>query len=307
MKKRWIGYAVWLLLSACLYFFENNTGTRVILICSLLFPLIPFFRAAFFSDRKLTALRTGKYTRPVHSSRQKKRISDYHRLEGEEPGDLRLYQPGDPVRRIHWKLSAKKDELLIRESAPDQEIREAEQDAAAESLPRKTSWRGPLLWGAVCVIVLCVLLFMLIPEAIRGAQALCNRIFAASEAANAYAYTYFPVPEGQSVTLALALIAAGVLALLSVMVLRRSRFIAFVLLAAVTLFQVYFGLPLPGWINILLYGALALWILPFSADRRAIPGFIGFVLLVALLVALLAVLLVYYFQQQSYYKFHQLS
>ena len=34
MKKRIIGYGLWLLLAACLYFFENNTGTRALLLAS---------------------------------------------------------------------------------------------------------------------------------------------------------------------------------------------------------------------------------------------------------------------------------
>jgi hypothetical protein len=32
-----------------------------------------------------------------------------------EDHDMRKYQPGDPVRSIHWKLSAKFDSLIIRE------------------------------------------------------------------------------------------------------------------------------------------------------------------------------------------------
>ena len=42
---------------------------------------------------------------------------------GEEPDDSRIrdYAPGDPVRRIHWKLSAKVDRLLVRESADEEE------------------------------------------------------------------------------------------------------------------------------------------------------------------------------------------
>ena len=41
MRRRWAGYAGWLMLGICLYFFENNTGTRVILACSALVPLFP--------------------------------------------------------------------------------------------------------------------------------------------------------------------------------------------------------------------------------------------------------------------------
>lgn len=43
-----------------------------------------------------------------------------HRVaEDPEPGNMRLYIPGDNVRRIHWKLSEKMNETLIRESAPE--------------------------------------------------------------------------------------------------------------------------------------------------------------------------------------------
>ena len=44
MKKRIIGYAVWLILACLLYFFENNTGTRIVLACSLLLPFVPIIR-----------------------------------------------------------------------------------------------------------------------------------------------------------------------------------------------------------------------------------------------------------------------
>lgn len=30
------------------------------------------------------------------------------------PADVRAYQPGDPMRKVHWKLSARKQELLVR-------------------------------------------------------------------------------------------------------------------------------------------------------------------------------------------------
>ena len=34
-----------------------------------------------------------------------------------EEYELRSYRPGDPVRAIHWKLSSKRDELIVRESS----------------------------------------------------------------------------------------------------------------------------------------------------------------------------------------------
>ena len=33
-----------------------------------------------------------------------------------EDYDLRLYRPGDPLRSVHWKLSSKWDELVVRET-----------------------------------------------------------------------------------------------------------------------------------------------------------------------------------------------
>ena len=62
MKKRWIGYAVWLASAACRYFFENGTGTRVVLVGSLLFPLISPLRSAFLDPDRITAERPRGFT-----------------------------------------------------------------------------------------------------------------------------------------------------------------------------------------------------------------------------------------------------
>ncbi len=277
MRKRRISYAVWLLLTACLYFFENNSGTRVILICSLLFPVIAFFRAAFFAEK--TVIR--KETASRHS------VRTFDSREAEDPGDTRLYQPGDPVRRIHWKLSVKKDELLIRETGTAQERGEYEQDAAADDFKDGRTLRKHLLRASVGVTALCVLLLLLIPDARRGAQALCNRIFAASEAVNRYAYEYFPVPEGQSITSAVILTAALILSLAAAAVLLRSSAITLYIVAAITLGQVYFGLTFPDPVNIFLYGTFALWMIHGPVSRRATLIFVTFILTVFLSVTLL--------------------
>jgi hypothetical protein len=108
MKARRIGYAAWLLSAACLYFFENNTGTRVVLLCSFLFPLIPTLRAALLSPDSPKGEKV-----PADPETR-----DSIRPGAEEADGIRLYSPGDPVNRIHWKLSAKKDELLVREFRP---------------------------------------------------------------------------------------------------------------------------------------------------------------------------------------------
>ena len=273
MKKRWIGYAAWLLLAAGLYFFENNTGTRVVLLCSVLLPLIPPLRAAFFSPD-----RPAKEEAAVSLT-----VGTFDRAETEETGDIRPYIPGDPVRRIHWKLSAKKDELLIRETAAGTEKAEKQTSVPRDSRQRKPGKRAAVFFAAG--ILLCVILLLLIPEARRGAQELCNRLFTASEAVNRYTYSRFAVPEGQGI-LPAAILLVCALALLTGMTLAlRSRVTAFIIIAGCTLFQAYFGLAFPPWINIPLYSLFAVWMLRRPVRRKDLTVCGVFILLVTLSVA----------------------
>jgi len=284
MKRRWVGYAVWLLLTACLYFFENNAGTRIMLLCSLLVPLVPFLRGMFFAPDGPEP----DYVAPSCT------VRSLNREEEEEPDGVRPYVPGDPIRRIHWKLSAKKQELLVREYVPLSPL--------PSQLPTVNSQRptpnsklltpNPTLQtlnsklqtpnSKLITLLLLLLVFIaILPEANRGAQALCNRLFAASERVNAYVYTSFPVPEDQSVLLA-SLLLLGILAcLLALTVLRRSRLLALGLMAACSLFQVYFGLSFPWWINVPLYAALGLWMMKRPFDGRRALCFLLLVLLVS--------------------------
>ena len=120
-------WAVWLLTAACLYFFENNTGTRAVLLCTMLAPLIPPVRRALFGPDQ-----TGAQEQPAPQT-----VQALTRGEEEDPGDVRPYRPGDPVRRIHWKLSARKDELLVRETAPEDAWKE-QQRTADSPAPQET-------------------------------------------------------------------------------------------------------------------------------------------------------------------------
>ena len=277
MRKRRIGYAVWLLLAAGLYFFENNTGTRIILLCSVLFPLLPVLREAFFRPDE-----SGKEEAPETLT-----VKTFSRTEEEEPGDVRAYRPGDPVRRIHWKLSAKKDELLIREAAAVQETAREERREDVSGKGRKKDPRGRIAAGTAAGLAVCLALLLLIPEARLGAQRLCNRLFAASEAVNAYAYEYFPVPEEQGTALAAGLGTAAVLAFAALVVLLRSRLLTLGAAAACTVFQVYFGLAFPAWVNIPLYALSALWMTRRPMSRKALTVCCAAVLLVSVLVAAL--------------------
>ena len=102
MKKQYWGYAAWLVSAFMLYFFENNTGSRIILFCSLLLPLIPSVRQSLFGQKRNTGSIPRAFSQTVEALRE---------AEEEDPGSIRAYLPGDPVNRIHWKLSAKRDEL----------------------------------------------------------------------------------------------------------------------------------------------------------------------------------------------------
>ena len=218
MIRRRIGYFCWLLATAALYFFENNTGTRAVLLASILIPLFSVSCAAWTAKKASCRLRmpekaekgerlscgcvlSGPWTRIgcVLSCRVRAEHlmthetsaweidgggeaafavdcvhcgtmiinaegtavrdwlgfksfscggSDFHSLmilpdlypvsvrlspqlscvwQEDRPGQpnpsaeemensgVRDYVPGDPVQRIHWKLSGKIDRILIRE------------------------------------------------------------------------------------------------------------------------------------------------------------------------------------------------
>ena len=276
MSRRRTGYAACLLLAACLYFFENNTGTRAVLICTALIPFIPPLRAAFFTP-------DGSGKEPP---REALTVRSFTRRETDEPDGIRAYVPGDPVRLIHWKLSAKKGELLVRNMAvlPETAAEEARCLSMADGY-KKRSFRRPAAWFAAG-IALCAALLLLVPEARLGAQALCNRLFAASEAVNAYAYRRFPVPEQQNTLAAscLLLCAAGLLAALAATA--RSRLPALGVMAACTLFQVYFGLALPAWGNLLLFGLFGARMMSRPASRGNAAAYCALLLAVALAAAL---------------------
>lgn len=279
MRKRWIGFAVWLLLAAELYFFENNTGTRIILLCSALLPAVPVVRAAFFAaDEKSPDLEKTQTQQTIRA------LTDQ---EEDEPGDVRPYRPGDPVQRIHWKLSAKSDEVLVRDAEPVRETREQERQEDVFVTRRSVLLWRRLLCGLAAMIPACLLLLLLIPGARLGAEALCNRLFAASEAVNAYAYRYFPVPEDQNTAAAGVLITLLLISLAALTVLLHNRLLILGLMAGCTLFQIYFGLSLPPWANVLLYGVLAVWMLKRPLRKNSLLAFASAVLLVSLLTALL--------------------
>ena len=276
MKRRWIAYAVWLLLTACLYFFENNTGTRAVFVSSLLFPFIPLLRSACFSPDE-----TEKTEIPETQT-----VRNLIRFEPDEPDDLRPYMPGDPIQRIHWKLSAKTDELLVRNTVTGKRSADKEKkNVSREKNGRKKVHTQAVAW-MTAGILLCILLLLFIPEANRGARMLCNSVYTASEEMNSYEYRHFSVPEQQSTGLAVSFLLCISVLLVAMTVILRSRFLMMGIMAACTLFQVYFGLPFPVWICIPLYGLFAVWMLRRPVILRNIVLCCTFLLIVSVLVML---------------------
>lgn len=276
MSRRWIGYFIWLALAGGLYFFENNTGTRIILCCSLLLPLIPALRRALFSTDKAASIAA----RPVT-------VRTFSYPEEEDGGGVRLYQPGDPVNRMHWKLSAKRNELLIR--IPARETVPAETEAEAPAIAEGTNARRRKKRLLLCLAVILASLLCLtaIPPMRRSAQAVCNRLFEWSEQKNAYVYDRFPIAADQSAVPALALLTLLTAALLGITLLSGSRLLALGLMAGWAAVQMYLGLSLPGFVNVGLFAAFALWIMQRPRDRRRMLALLASVLMVSLAVLIL--------------------
>jgi len=110
----------------------------------------------------------------------------------------------------------------------------------------------------VVVIPAAILLLFLLPDARNGLKALANRLFAASESVNAYAYAYFDVPAGQSITPAVILLSVIAFSASGILLIRRSPLMILGCSTLIAGVQAYFGLSLPGWLNILLFSALGL-------------------------------------------------
>ena len=119
--------------------------------------------------------------------------------------------------------------------------------------------------------LLALLLLFLLPPARQSAQLLCNRLFALSQARNAYVYDFFSIPADTSPVPALALLSLCLPAL----VLGAYSFkpAALILAAAFVFVQTYLGVSLPTGANLALFGALGFCMLRRRSIKR-LPLFI---------------------------------
>ncbi len=278
MKRRLI-YGFWFLLTVCLYFFENNMGTRCILLCTFLLLLVPRLRTLIFS--------------PDHTDAQAIDLEWDNRFqvqqEEDEPGCVRDYHPGDPVNRIHWKLSAKRNTLLVRENEKTSWVYEnREKRSCNRKKAESKKWKRKAVWICAGFVPVIMALLVTIPAARRGLYVLANTVYDASEQLNAYAYIHFPVDMNQSTQLTSVLIGTLFLALAAIACLTGSRIFSFILLGSFHVFQIYFGLPFPALANIGLYVLFVLSIAQRPWTKRSIMMLAGWSA-----AAILAVLLIW--------------
>ncbi len=257
--RRLFLYAGWLAVTALLYFFENNTGTRIVLAGTLLLPLLSGLRRLLPASGHASGRGRGRFFLPLT-------LKTFRSTE-EDLSETRLYRPGDPPGRIHWKLSAKREELLVRVPAPERQPEDSFRELPANT-PGKTAglrYHPALLLSAV--FAAACLLLALLPEARLGFQALCNRLFDASEAVNAYRYERFPVSPEQPAAAAAVLLCTALLCLAGAALSSRRCLPVLGLAAASAAFQAYFGLSFPAPVNAVLFTLLGLCLLYRASGR----------------------------------------
>lgn len=128
--------------------------------------------------------------------------------------------------------------------------------------------------------LLAFLLLFLLPPACQSAQLLCNRLFALSEARNAYVYDFFSIPADTSPVPALVLLSVCLPALVWGAYCFKPA--ALILAVALVFVQTYLGVSLPSGANLLLFGALGFCMLR-RRSVKLIPLFIVLLLGSALL------------------------
>ena len=117
------------------------------------------------------------------------------------------------------------------------------------------------------VPLLAAVLLLALKPARESLKCLCNLVFAASEAVNAYAYDYFEVSDAASPVLALGLLAAALACLLLAALVGGSRIVPLVTALILAGGEIWLGLTPPAAVNVLIFALLALLALPADPLR----------------------------------------
>ena len=150
---------------------------------------------------------------------------------------------------------------------------------------RANSWKTAL--SIASVPLFAVTLLLVFPPARESLKCLCNLVFAASEAVNAYAYEYFTVAADASPIPALGLLAAALAGLLLSALVGGSRVVPLVTVLILAGGEIWLGLTPPAAVNVLIFALLALLALPMETLRGRLV-FLLAVMAVFLTVQLLA-------------------
>ena len=276
MIRRGIGYGVWALFVIGLYFFENGTGTRIALIATVAAPFLPALRRALFAPDAPES----------EDGREKTYEQRECSLEGDEPGDIRPYIPGDPINRIHWKLSARHDELLIREHEHEPSAAMARITRGKPIEKKRMNIRKAAVIALLALMVISLSLEILWPTARHGALSLLNRLFTLSERFNAYRYARFDVPADQPVVPALTLALTSALALIALIAITQRRLPALCVMCAAALAQIYFGLALPAWAAIAATALFAAFVSRRPRARRDLLAIVAVIVAASLITAI---------------------
>ena len=130
----------------------------------------------------------------------------------------------------------------------------------------------------LCVPILCAF-FLLIPAVRNSGMELLNRLFEASERANAYRYDRFPVSGENSVVPAAFLLFLTASSLLAAAFFSKDPLLIGALALAAAAGQAYFGLTIPSAANVILFAFLGIQLI----RKKSGPGAVLFYLIVLII------------------------
>ena len=154
--------------------------------------------------------------------------------------------------------------------------------AVCTVLPKRAGVRLAVVFAAGAALALAAL-----PVVRAGAMELANRLFAFSEASNAYAYEYFEQASAEAAAVRLALLCAALLCGAVCALARRTAFVPIALFVLLVLFQTYFGVTPGIWHNLSVFACLAFLVCAKRSEIRtgAVPAVLFAVIAAAVLTA----------------------